>query len=110
MDLSILLQFRSELWQGIQITLFLTLVGILGSLAVGAVMGIVAYNSRMVISSIVLFTIDFLRNVPVVVKLFLFYFVLNMSPMWSAGLSLVLHQSSYIADTFLSGLRSIPQE
>ena len=110
MDFGIFWDFRGELWQALQITVLLTATGIVGGLALGAVMALIAHGGPLPIASVVLFVIDFLRNVPVIVKLFLFYFVVNLDPMPAAALSLVLHQSSYIADTFISGLRSVPRE
>lgn len=110
MDLGIFWDFRSELWAALQITLVLTAIGIVGSLCLGALMALATHGSHIAVASPILFVIDFLRNVPVIVKLFLFYFVFNLSPTVSAALSLVLHQSSYIADTFISGLRSVPRE
>lgn len=109
MDFAIFWQFREELWQALQITVLLTAIGIAGSLTMGAAMAFVAHGAHVAVSVPILFVIDFLRNVPVIVKLFLFYFVFSMSPFAAAALSLVLHQSSYIADTFISGLRSIPR-
>lgn len=110
MDFGIFWSFRSELWMALQITVFLTAIGVLGSLCLGAIMALIAHGSPLSIACPVLFVIDFLRNVPVIVKLFLFYFVFNLPPMAAAATSLVLHQSSYVADTFISGLRSIPRE
>ena len=110
MDLAVFWNFRAELTQAFQITALLTAIGIAGSLCLGAAMALAARGSHVAVSVPILFVIDFLRNVPVIVKLFLFYFVFNLAPMTSAALSLVLHQSSYIADTFISGLRSVPRE
>lgn len=109
MDFSIFWQFRGELWQAFQITAALTAIGIVGSLSLGAAMAFAAHGAPITVSAPILFVVDFLRNVPVIVKLFLFYFVFGLSPFAAASLSLVLHQSSYIADTFISGLRSIPR-
>ncbi|WP_158747457.1 amino acid ABC transporter permease [Acidisphaera sp. L21] len=48
-----------------------------------------------------------LRNLPLVVKMFFFYFVLGWPEVSAALTALILHQSAYIADVTAAGLRSI---
>ena len=50
---------------------------------------------------------ELLRNLPLLVKVFFFYFVLSMPTIPAALLGLVLHQSAYIADVTGAGLRSV---
>src|SRR5258708_1589540 len=50
---------------------------------------------------------ELLRNLPLLVKLFFLYFVLNLPAIPAALLALVLHQSAYIADITRAGIRSV---
>ncbi|HLJ21800.1 MAG TPA: amino acid ABC transporter permease, partial [Stellaceae bacterium] len=50
---------------------------------------------------------ELLRNLPLLVKVFFFYFVLSMPTIPAALLGLVLHQSAYIADVTGAGIRSV---
>ena len=49
------------------------------------------------------------RNIPVVVKLFFFYFVFGIPPIVAALLGLIIHQSAYIAEDVRAAIQSIPR-
>src|SRR3546814_11444966 len=52
--------------------------------------------------------VELLRNIPIVVKLFLAHFILGIDALPAGICALVLHQSAYLADVTAAGLSSIP--
>lgn len=108
MKWAILWEYRWALWSGLQITLGVSAVSILGATLVGALVGWLSTSSRFLVQRFTATYVETLRNVPAVVKLFFFYFILGFDAITASIVSLVLHQSAYIADLTAAGLRSIP--
>lgn len=108
MKWSILWEYRWALWSGLQITLWISVVSILGATLVGALVGWLSTSSTFLVQRLTATYVEVLRNVPAVVKLFFFYFLVGLDAITASIVSLVLHQSAYIADVTAAGLRSIP--
>ena len=107
MDWSILWQYRALIWSGFQITVGLSAAAIVGGTLVGVVIGCLGATPSFVLRRLTALYTELLRNLPIIVKLFFFYFVLGLPGLVSALLALVLHQSAYIADVTKSGIRSV---
>ena len=110
MDWSILWQYRAPLGVGLLKTVGLSAVSICGSFIVGTVVGCIGSLRGFIAPRVVNLYVESLRNVPLVVKLFFFYFVVGLDAISASILSLTLHQSAYIADVVAAGIRSIPGE
>lgn len=54
--------------------------------------------------------VDVLINVPLVIKLFVCFYLLRMEPQWCAIIGLVLHQSAFAASILYGGLKEVPPE
>lgn len=107
-DWSVVWRFRGVLWAGLITTLELSAAGTIGALALGVPVGAAASGRRGFIRSLARGYVEFLRNVPVVVKLFFFYFAFGFGEFWASVVGLALHQSAYIADVVRAGVQSIP--
>ena len=110
MHWAVIWEYRGALWDGLLLTLELSSVSIVGSLILGTIVGCVATLAGFFASRIARIYVEAVRNVPVVVKLFILYFALGLDAMPASLLALVVHQSAYIADVIASGFRSIPLE
>lgn len=110
MHWAVLWEYRGALWDGLLLTLELSSVSIVGSLILGTIVGCVATLAGFFPSRIARIYVEAVRNVPVVVKLFILYFALGLDAIPASLLALVVHQSAYIADVIASGFRSIPLE
>ena len=109
LDWSILWQFRAALWNGLLTTLWISAVGILGSTLAGVAVGCLAAVPSLLLRRLTASYTELLRNLPVIVKLFFLYFVLGVPAIPAALLTLILHQSAYIADVTRAGIRSVPR-
>ena len=101
-------RFRGVLWAGLLVTLQLSVLGTLGAVALGIPVGAATAGRLGFLRSLARSYVEFLRNVPVVVKLFFFYFAFGFGEIWASVFGLALHQSAYIADVVRSGVQSIP--
>jgi polar amino acid transport system permease protein len=107
MDWHILWQYRAALWDGLVTTIWISALAIIGSTAVGVVIGCLASTPSFFLRRFTSAYTELLRNLPLLVKVFFFYFVLSMPTIPAALLGLVLHQSAYIADVTGAGIRSV---
>jgi len=98
------------LWGGLFLTLKLMALGIIGSSFVGVTIGALGASSQFLLRRLCSTYVEVMRNVPLVVKLFFFYFIFGLDAFPAALLALVMHQSAFIADVTAAGLRSIPRE
>jgi polar amino acid transport system permease protein len=104
------IEHADVLWAGLFLTLRLMLFGVIGSFVVGVTIGGLQAFSGFVGKRICALYVEVMRNVPLVVKLFFLYFVLGLDSFPAALLSLIIHQSAFIADVTAAGLRSVPRE
>jgi polar amino acid transport system permease protein len=107
MDWSVLWTYRAALASGFLITVGLALSAIIGATVVGVFVGCLASTRSYLLLRLTGTYTGLLRNLPLVVKMFFFYFVLGWPEIPAALTALVLHQSAYIADVTASGLRSV---
>ena len=110
MDFETIIENREILEDGLVLTLELALLGIVGSFIVGTLFGCFQTSQSYFLKKFADLYIEVMRNIPVLVKLFFLYFVVGMDAYPAAVISLVIHQSGFIADVVASGLRSVPRE
>jgi len=110
MHWSVIWHFRSSLWDGLILTVQLSGLSIAASLCVGTIVGSLGTGSGFFLPRLALAYVELLRNIPVVVKVFFFYFIAGLDAFPSGILALTTHQSAYIADVVASGFRSVPRE
>lgn len=110
MDWAVIWDHRAALWDGLLMTLKLSIVASAGSLLLGTVIGCIGALPGYLARRSTSLYIEALRNVPVVVKLVILYYVVGLDALTSAYLSLILHQSAYVANVVASGLRTVPRE
>ena len=110
MHWSIIWEYRGALYDGLVQSLLLAAVAIPGSLVLGLALGCVASLSGWLPRELVTLFVAPMRNLPIVVKLFFFYFVLGLDAWASGVLTLVIHYSASIADITRAGARSVPRE
>lgn len=108
MQWDIIWEYREAMVQGLWVTLQLSAVGIVGSTVLGVIVGGLSQAPNYYVRRCVDTYIEVLRNVPLIVKLFFIYFAAGLSEMAAAYAALILHQSAYIAELVVAGLRAVP--
>jgi polar amino acid transport system permease protein len=106
-DWGILWQYRGALASGLLVTIGVSVLGIIGSTILGVLVGCLATLPSLLLRRLTGLYSEFLRNLPLIVKLFFLYAIAGLPAMWAAVAALVLHQSAYIADITRSGIRSV---
>lgn len=107
MDWLTVWQYRGAILSGLTLTIWLSAAAIIGSTLVGVTIGCLGTMPSFVVPRLTRAYVEFLRNIPIVVKVFFFYFIVGLPGIPAALIALVLHQSAYIADVTGAGIRSI---
>jgi len=110
MDFQIIWDNREIVIDGLALTLGLSVLGIAGSFLVGVLFGCLQTSPNYFAKKLSDLYIEIMRNIPILVKIFFLYFVFGMDAYPAALVSLILHQSGFIADVVAAGLRSIARE
>ena len=114
------LKFRSiwknmdMIWEGLRYTLLVTLIAVL----IGVLLGIIAATGRTsrikLLSMLATAYIEAIRNTPLLVQLWLFYFGLtqigiNLSALTCGVMALGINSGAYAAEIIRAGLESVDQ-
>ena len=112
-DLSALTDSWAFLLGGVGLTLALSALTILSSLAVGTMIGLGRCYGPAWLKVGLTFYIDSMRAIPVLVVLVWMYFAFPLitgwvlPPFWSAWVALTLHVAAYVAEIVRAGINSI---
>lgn len=102
------------LMKGLEMTLGLAIIAILGSFFIGVVLGVLRYSKILIISNLATLYIEVVRSIPLILFIifihfgFLPYFLgVDVSYFTSAAISLTIFTSAYVAEIIRGGLNSI---
>jgi putative glutamine transport system permease protein len=100
------------LLQGLLVTLEVAIISIALSFLIGTIIGIVRYWRIPILSAVMAFLVETIRNLPLLLIIFFTYFALpevgiKMSKMNAAIVALVIFESAMLAEIVRSGLNSI---
>jgi glutamate/aspartate transport system permease protein len=112
-DLAYLAGALPLLWEGMQVTLLLTLFGIVGGLALGAVLAVLRLSRTRPPALAAAFYVTFFRSIPILLGIFWFYFLM---PIWlghaidgfyAALIGFVLFEAAYFCEIIRAGIQSV---
>ncbi|MBO6638565.1 MAG: amino acid ABC transporter permease [Roseitalea sp.] len=125
--------FRT-VWRGVQITVFVTLVGFAMASLLGLLLALMALSNSIVLRQIARFYVEVIRGIPIIVLLFYIAFVgapglvwlinavtwpaqqagwmepllvRDISLLWRAILALMIGYSAFIAEVFRAGILAV---
>lgn len=106
-------QIMPDLMKGFGLTLWITFIGFLISLAVGLIVAVLRYLRIPVISHLATFYVSFVRGTPLLVQAYIAYFVLpyfgiSFDPLPTGIVVLGLNYSAYTAEVYRSGIEQLP--
>jgi len=112
---SVIASSMPALLQGAKLTVFITVVGLAGGVAVGLLFGLMrAYGNRLT-SGIALVYVEFVRGTPIVVQVMFIYFALpvllgvRVDPMTAAVASIIVNSGAYISEIVRGSFLSVPR-
>lgn len=112
-DWSVVLTFLPELIAGAKITIYITIVGLVGGLIIGTLAGLMRAYGGPVLNTIAFVYIELIRGTPIVVQVMFLYFAmpvlvgLRIDPMSAAILAIVVNAGAYIAEIVRGAFLSV---
>src|SRR6266403_1193227 len=101
------------LWDGMQVTLLLTLFGVVGGLALGAMLAVLRLSRARPLALLAAGYVTFFRSIPILLGIFWFYFLV---PLWlgrpvggfyAALIGFVLFEAAYFCEIIRAGIQSV---
>ncbi|MCE8026542.1 MULTISPECIES: glutamine ABC transporter permease GlnP [Halomonadaceae] len=112
-DWSVIVTFMPQLLKGAQMTIFITVVGLCGGMAVGAIAGLMRAYGNWLLNYTAMVYIEVIRGTPIVVQVMFLYFALpvlasiRIDPLTAAMIAIVINAGAYIAEIVRGSLQSI---
>jgi glutamate/aspartate transport system permease protein len=112
-DLAYLMSALPLLWDGMEVTLLLTLFGVVGGLALGAALAVLRLSRAKPLALLAGGYVTFFRSIPILLGIFWFYFLV---PLWlgrpvggfyAALIGFVLFEAAYFCEIIRAGIQSV---
>jgi polar amino acid transport system permease protein len=112
-DGSVVSDFMPRFWDGVVVTLEALLLGSLIAFVLGLIWALAQRSDSKWVSWPVTGITEFIRNTPLLVQLFFFFYVLpewgpSLSPLMTGVLGLGLHYSTYTSEVYRAGIDGVP--
>jgi His/Glu/Gln/Arg/opine family amino acid ABC transporter permease subunit len=110
-DWYVLWRYRESLWDGLVLTVELSLVALLVSIAIGIFFGTMASSKRHMFRTLAACYVEVCRNIPLLVHILFWYVGLasfRIPNFWCGVIGLAMHSGAYIAEIVRSGIQSVP--
>jgi glutamine transport system permease protein len=110
---SVVVDALPALFKGAQLTVLITVAGLVGGLIVGAIAGLMRAYGNRVVNAIAFTYIELIRGTPIVVQVMFIYFALptlaeiRVDPMTAAITAIVVNAGAYIAEIVRGALLSV---
>lgn len=114
-DFSFIGAYLPILFNGVGITVQLSLLTIFFTFIIGTVAGIMAANPNQQIKWLYILLIDVIRSIPLIVLILWFYYLLpaigfkNPHSFWPALIALVINNSAFYADIIRGSIEGLPK-
>ncbi|WP_298936817.1 glutamine ABC transporter permease GlnP [uncultured Ruegeria sp.] len=112
-DWSIMLDFIPQLIAGAKVTIYITVLGLIGGIILGVIAGLMRAYGGKVMNAVAFTYIELIRGTPIVVQVMFLYFALpvlaniRIDPMSAAVLAIVVNAGAYIAEIVRGAFLSI---
>ncbi|MGH3629071.1 MAG: ectoine/hydroxyectoine ABC transporter permease subunit EhuD, partial [Sciscionella sp.] len=99
--------------RGLLVTLEATVLGSILSFVLGLILALLRRSGIPVVSQLVWVFIEFVRSTPLLVQIYLWFFVLpsfgiTLAPLTAGVLALGVHYSTYTAEVYRAGIEAVP--
>src|SRR5262245_56604050 len=112
-DFDVLARNASFLWNGMLLTLQLTLLAVGGGLLLGTVLAVLRLSPAKPLSWAVAAYVNFLRSMPLILVIFWFYTLVpkiigtSISGFWSVLIAFIMFEAAYYSEIVRAGLSSV---
>ncbi|MGD6966659.1 amino acid ABC transporter permease [Rossellomorea vietnamensis] len=111
--MDVIIEILPMLWDGLQLTVYITAVGLLLGFILGLVIALFRLSPIPPLKWIAIWFINFVRGTPFLVQLFFIYFGLNslefvsLDPITAGIIGITINAGAYIAEIVRAGIQSI---
>lgn len=122
-DFDVIARALPFLWQGMQFTLLLTALAMLGGIVLGTLLALMRLSRFKILSVPAGVYVDLLRSIPLILVIFWFYFLVPMAisaikgtqyaqgigPFYSALIAFTMFEAAYYCEIIRAGIQSVPR-
>lgn len=121
MDFSAIVPALPGLWEGMQMTLQLMALGVLGGVVLGTLLALMRLSSRPWIANLAGAYVNYFRSIPLLLVITWFYFAVPFILRWITGedtpvgafssclVAFVMFEAAYFCEIVRAGIQSIPK-
>ncbi len=112
-DISVITDNLPFLWQGLQLSLLLTGLAIIGGIVLGTVLALMRLSGILPLALFAAGYVNLIRSVPLILVIFWFYFLVPLvlgrpiGGFYSALIAFVLFEAAYYSEIIRAGIQSI---
>lgn len=114
-DLSVIIDNLPFLWQGLQLSLWLTFLAIVGGIILGTFLALMRLSGILPLSLFAAGYVNLIRSVPLILVIFWFYFLVPLAVgrpiggFYSALIAFVMFEAAYYSEIIRAGIQSVRQ-
>lgn len=115
LDFSVIWSNLPLLFEGMQLSLFLTALALMGGILLGAVLAVLRLSSFRPVAWLAAGYVNTFRSIPLILVLFWFYFLVPVvigrpvGPFYAALIAFVLFEAAYYCEIIRAGIQGIPR-
>ncbi|MGD1983357.1 MAG: ABC transporter permease subunit [Chromatiaceae bacterium] len=112
-DLSVIVDNLPFLWEGLQLSLLLTGLAIVGGIILGTLLALMRLSGVLPLSLFAAAYVNLIRSVPLILVIFWFYFLVPLAlgrpigSFYSALIAFVLFEAAYYSEIIRAGIQSV---
>lgn len=112
-DFAVILNNLPFLWQGLQLSLLLTGLAILGGIFFGTILALMRLSGILPLSLFAATYVNLIRSVPLILVIFWFYFLVPLllgrpiGSFYSALIAFTLFEAAYFSEIIRAGIQSV---
>jgi len=112
-DFQVILDSLPFLWQGLQLSLWLTFLSIIGGIIFGTLLALARLSGFWPLSLVAATYVNLLRSIPLILVIFWFYFLVPLvlgypiGGFYSALIAFVMFEAAYYSEIMRAGIQSV---
>jgi glutamate/aspartate transport system permease protein len=112
-DFAVIANNLPFLWQGLQLSLLLTLLAVVGGIVFGTLLALMRLSGILPLSLLAATYVNLIRSVPLILVIFWFYFLVPLAlgrpigSFYSALIAFTLFEAAYFSEIIRAGIQSV---
>ncbi|MFU8778248.1 MAG: amino acid ABC transporter permease [Roseovarius sp.] len=112
-DFGVIVDNLPFLWQGLQLSLWLTFLAVLGGIALGTLLALARLSGIRPLALFAAAYVNLIRSVPLILVIFWFYFLVPLAlgrpigGFYSALIAFVMFEAAYYSEIMRAGIQSV---